>query len=128
MNQPSLGIDDEARRLARQGRICVEGTCLAEADRHDVPDDALDCCLPLGCVCARREEGRQPGVLEFLKLALEVVGLVGGIVAGGQVPVQTVVLRVPAIDGLRRLLALGAGGRTRAVHGIGGHGAEVGWG
>ena len=128
LNQPSLGIDDEAGRLARQGRICVKGTCLAEADRHDVPNDALDCCLPLGGVCARRQEGRQPGVFEFLVLALKVVGPIGGIVAGRQVTVQTVVLRVPAIDGLRRLLALGAGGRTRAVHGVGGHGTEAGCG
>ena len=65
-----LGIHDEARGLARDGRIRVERTRLAEVDRDDIAHHLFNRLLPLGRVveCARNVRRRQ-----LLQAALEAV-------------------------------------------------------
>lgn len=138
-NVSPLCVDDEARGLARNGGVCVEGARLAEVDGHDALDDRLDGVLPLGRVVdgsgdlrghkvvdvhARRGRGRVVAG-EGLGLGLGLCGGVGA-VAGARV-LGLDLLHGPLARGRGRLLALGAGVVLAMVFRHGARGEAARW-
>lgn len=125
---PSLGIDDEARRLASTGGIGIEGAGLTEADGDDASHHVLDGGLPLsgiGGLCLIED-----GDLVVFQVALgsEARGLdIGCVLAGRVLAVQGMAeLLERSVIGRGGGLPFGSRGGACAIHSDGGGGGGGG--